>query len=165
MMFDREALIRVCDDLVATGVANVRRDGFLIETLLGFRANGSIVTYVAATDGIDAELTRTHVTDEDDVTVVDGRLVDSARLIGLALQHQGVQCVAHLAGGTVDATGETFVLSTVVWPQELLTRSQIALWHPGQEPRIIDGAEYAVGMFSWLVDLIPEPTLPLPTKG
>lgn len=164
MTMDRQALIRVCDDLLATGVANVHRDGFLIETLLGFRPDGSIVTFVAATDGVDADMTRSYISDEELVTVVDGRLVDSARLISLALRHQQVACVAHLAGGTVESTGETFVLSTVVWPAEILTRAQIALWLPSHEPRVLDGAEHAVGMFSWLADLVPEPSLN-PTVG
>lgn len=159
MTLDRQGLIRVCDDLLSTGMSTVRRDGFLIETLLGFATDGSITTFVSPTDGIDATLTRQHVSDTENVTVVDGRLVDSAELIALDLRRRGIRCVAHLAGGTLPSTSETFVLSTVVWPEEILVRSQIAIWGDQERPRISEGGQYAVSIFDWLVNLLPEPVI------
>lgn len=159
MALDRKQLTRVCDDLLHTGISNAKRDGFLIETLLGFRKDGSIYTIVSATDGIDATLTRNYINDDESVTVVDGRLVDSAELIALDLKLRDIHSIAHLAGGTLVTTSETFVLSTVVWPSEILVRSQIALWQGNEKPQISDGGGYALPIFEWLVNLLPEPTL------
>ena len=159
MTLDRQGLSRVCDDLLHTGMSTVRRDGFLIETLLGFTHEETITTFISATDGIDANLTRQHITDTENVTVIDGRLVDSAELIALDLHRQGTRCVAHLAGGTLLSTSETFVLSTVVWPEEILVRSQIAIWSDTERPRISDGGEYAISIFNWLINLLPEPVI------
>lgn len=159
MTLDRQGLIRVCDELLHTGMSTVRRDGFLIETLLGFAEDGTIITMVSATDGIDANLTRQHISDTENVTVVDGRLIDSAELIALELRIRGARCVAHLAGGTLPSTSETFVLSTVVWPEEILVRSQIAIWRAGEKPQISEGGKYAVSIFDWLATLLPEPNI------
>lgn len=159
MALDRSSLLRVCDDLLTTGISNVVRDGFLIETLLGFLPSGEISTFVAATDGINADLTRAHVDDGDNVTVINGRLIDSAALIALDLRRQNTRCVAHLASGHVETTGETFVISTVVWPEQILISSLIALWYPGEPPRITDGGNSATPMYAWLTELLPEPII------
>lgn len=160
MTFDRQALLRVCDDLLDTGISNVLRDGFLVETLIGFRRDGSLVSFVSAPDGVDADITRQYITeDEENITVIDGRLIDSSKLIALDLSRRGATSVAHLAAGTLDSSGEIFVLSSVVWPHEILIHSKIAMWQKGGLPHIQDGGQPAVQVLAWLAELLPEPVL------